>query len=86
MTDPQGRFDAPPPARERMFNAPLTVVLIALSMPVLFFFQQRLPDGGAGMAFAPADLAEGRWGTLFTVMLLHGGWAVSYTHLRAHET
>ncbi|WP_292072431.1 rhomboid family intramembrane serine protease [Brevundimonas sp. UBA7534] len=75
MTDPHGRFDAPPPGRERMFNAPLTVVLIAASMPVLFFFQQRLPDEGAGMAFAPADLADDRWGTLFTSMLLHGGWA-----------
>lgn len=75
MTDPQGRFDAPPPGRERIFNAPLTVVLIAVSMPVLFFFQQRLPDEGASMAFAPADLADGRWGTLFTSMLLHGGWA-----------
>lgn len=75
MTDPQGRFDAPPPGRERIFNAPLTVVLIAVSMPVLFFFQQRLPDEGVSMAFAPADLADGRWGTLFTSMLLHVGWA-----------
>ena len=75
MSDPQGRFDAPPPARERLFNAPLTPVLIAVSMPLLFFFQQRLPDGGASMAFAPADLAQGRWGGLFTAMLLHGGWS-----------
>lgn len=58
-----------------MFNAPLTVVLIAVSMPVLLFFQQRLPDEGASMAFAPADLADGRWETLFTAMLLHVGWA-----------
>lgn len=75
MSDPQGRFDAPPPARERLFNAPLTPVLIAVSMPLLFFLQQRLPDGGASMAFAPADLARGRWGGLFTAMLLHGGWS-----------
>lgn len=74
MSDPHGRFDAPRPAGERLFNAPVTVVLIAVSMPVLYFFQERLPDSGAGMAFAPADLAEGRWATLFTVMLLHGGW------------
>lgn len=57
-----------------MFNAPVTVVLIALSMPALFFFQQGLPDMGASMAFAPADLAYGHWSGLFTAMLLHGGW------------
>jgi membrane associated rhomboid family serine protease len=75
MSDPQGRFDAPPPARERLFNAPLTPVLIAVSMPLLFFLQQRLPDGGASMAFAPADLAQGRWGGLYTSLLVHGGWS-----------
>ena len=35
MTDPHGRFDAPPPGRERMFNAPLTVVLIGYLLGVL---------------------------------------------------
>jgi membrane associated rhomboid family serine protease len=34
-----------------------------------------LPDMGASMAFAPIDLQNGRWGGLFTAMLLHGGWA-----------
>ncbi|GLK47029.1 rhomboid family intramembrane serine protease [Brevundimonas intermedia] len=57
-----------------MFNAPVTVVLIALSMPVLFFFQRQLPDMGAAMAFAPIDLERGRWGGLLTAMLLHLGW------------
>lgn len=73
MSDRDGRFDGPP-VREKMFNAPPTVLLIALSMPVLFFFQQRLPDMGAGMAFAPADLEQGRYAGLFTSMLLHGNW------------
>ena len=57
-----------------MFNVPLPVLLIALSMPVLFFFQQQLPDMGGSMAFAPADLEQGRWGGLFTSMLLHANW------------
>ncbi|WP_299173409.1 rhomboid family intramembrane serine protease [uncultured Brevundimonas sp.] len=75
MSEPDGRFDGPPkPTSEKMFNAPLPVVLIALSMPVLFFFQLQLPDMGADMAFAPSDLQEGRWGGLLTAMLLHGGW------------
>lgn len=73
MSDQDGRFGAPPP-RERVFNVPPTVLLIALSMPVLYFFQIRLPDGGVAMAFAPADLQAGRWGGLFTALLLHAGW------------
>lgn len=78
MSEPDGRFAGPPPPggqhSERLFNAPAPVILIALSMPVLFFFQRQLPDMGAGMAFAPIDLAYGRWSGLFTAMLLHAGW------------
>ena len=74
MSDHDGRFEGPP-TREKVFNAPPTVLLIALSMPVLFFFQRQLPDMGAGMAFAPSDLQQGRYGGLFTSMLLHAGWA-----------
>ena len=73
MSDPHARFDGPP-AREKMFNAPLAVVAITLALPVLFFFQERLPDLGAGMAFVPVDLEQGRWSGLFTYMLVHGGW------------
>ena len=74
MSDHDGRFEGPP-GREKVFNAPPTVLLIALSMPVLFFFQRQLSDMGAGMAFAPSDLQQGRYGGLFTSMLLHAGWA-----------
>ncbi|WP_447910407.1 rhomboid family intramembrane serine protease [Brevundimonas bullata] len=63
------------PHRERVFNAPFLPVLIAASMPVLFWFQGRLPDQGMSMAFRAADLWQGRWTGLFTSMLLHGGWA-----------
>lgn len=65
-------IDAP---REKILNAPFLPVLIAASMPVLFWFQERLPDEGLSMAFRAGDLAHGQWSGLFTSMLLHGGWA-----------
>ena len=58
-----------------MFNVPLVALLIAASIPVLYVFQRDLPDMGMSMAFAPADLEQGRWSGLLTAMLLHGGWA-----------
>ena len=67
------RFAGPPP-KERIFNAPLLAVLLAASMPALYFFQERSHDKWLGLAFAPADLAEGRYGGLVTSMLVHGGW------------
>ncbi|MDQ1155304.1 rhomboid family intramembrane serine protease [Brevundimonas sp. SORGH_AS_0993] len=73
MSDDDARFGGSP-ARERMFNAPLAVIVIAVALPVLFFLQMRLPDLGAGMAFVPADLQQGGWGGLFSYMLIHGGW------------
>ncbi len=72
MPSDDGRLNGPP--REKILNAPLLPVLIALSMPVLFYFQTRLPDGGLDLAFVPRDLQQGRWSGLFTSMLLHGGW------------
>lgn len=62
------------PPRERVFNAPFLPVLIAASMPVLYWFQERLPDQGLSMAFRATDLWQGRWAGLFTSMLLHGSW------------
>lgn len=61
-------------SRERVFNAPFLPLLIAASMPALFWFQERLPDQGMSMAFRAVDLWQGRWTGLFTSMLLHGGW------------
>ena len=63
------------PPRERVFNAPFLPVLIAASMPALYWFQERLPDQGMSMAFRAIDLEQGRWTGLLTSMLLHGGWA-----------
>ena len=69
-----GRFDGPP--REKIFNAPLLPVLIAASMPALYFFQERLPDQGFHWAFQPSSLTDGGWWPgILTSMLLHGGWA-----------
>ncbi|WP_271085411.1 rhomboid family intramembrane serine protease [Brevundimonas sp. NIBR11] len=48
---------------------------MAASMPALYAFQERSTDNWLGLAFAPIDLAEGRYGGLFTSMLLHGSWA-----------
>lgn len=60
--------------REPILNVPFLPALIAASMPVLYFFQERLADGGLSMAFRAIDLQQGRWSGLFTTMLLHGGW------------
>lgn len=57
-----------------MFNVPLVALLIAASIPILYFFQRDLPDLGMSLAFAPQDLQQGRWSGLLTAMLLHGGW------------
>ena len=64
------------PPSERIFTAPLVAVLLAASLPLLFWLQTRLPDGGLSMAFRPASLWRGDWWPgLFTSMFLHGGWA-----------
>ena len=68
------RFAGPPP-KERIFNAPLLAVLLAASMPALYFFQERSRDNWIGLAFAPIELSEGRYAGLVTSMLVHGGWA-----------
>lgn len=67
------RFAGPPP-KERIFNAPLLAVLLAASMPALYVLQERSRDNWLGLAFAPIDLGEGRYGGLFTSMLVHGSW------------
>jgi len=73
MEPPIGRFDGPP-SKERLFNAPLLAVLLAASMPALYLLQERAHDYWLGLAFAPIDLERGRYGGLFTSILVHGGW------------
>lgn len=69
-----GRLDGPP-SREPLFNAPLIAVLVAASIPALYALQERSADNWLPLAFAPIDLTQGRYGGLFTSMLVHGGWA-----------
>lgn len=66
---------AGPAPKEPVFNAPLPAVLLAVSMPILFALQERSRDFWVGLAFVPADLGEGRYGGLFTSMLVHANWA-----------
>lgn len=65
----------PVPSREPALKAPLIVLLLAASMPVLFFFQERLPDMGLSMALFPRRVVDGDWTGLATSMFLHGDWA-----------
>lgn len=66
----------PRPPREKILNAPLLPVLLALSMPALFYFQQMLPDDGFRWAFSPASLVEGGWWpNILTCMFVHANWA-----------
>jgi len=63
------------PRREPAVKAPPIVLLLALSMPALFFFQERLPDMGLSLALYPRRVVEGDWSGLATSMFLHGDWA-----------
>lgn len=45
-------------------------------MPALFLLQERMADGGMGLAFRPASLWSGDWWPgLFTSMFMHANWA-----------
>ncbi len=60
---------------ERIFNAPAVVVILAASLPAMYWLQTHLPDGGLSLAFQPASLWRGEgWPTVFTSMFIHGGW------------
>lgn len=70
MTDPR----LPESRAEPMINAPLLAVITALSMPLIYMVQSRLPDQGAAWALYPDRMMRGEWTGLFTSMLLHAGW------------
>lgn len=64
-----------PATREKMFNAPLAPVLLAVSIPVLYLLQTMMPDEGLSLAFRPLSLTEGGWWPgVVTSMGLHAGW------------
>ena len=54
------------PPSERIVTAPPVALILAASLPILFWLQTTLPDGGLSLAFSPASLWKGDWprGTL----------------------
>lgn len=67
--------DPLPPTREPIVKVPPAALVLAISMPVLFWLQLRLPDMGLKWAFYPADLTSTLgWPGILTAMLLHGSW------------
>lgn len=59
-----------------ILNAPPVAVLVAVSLPVLFFLQTMLPDEGLSLAFRPVSLWDGQWWPgILSSMFVHGGWA-----------
>jgi membrane associated rhomboid family serine protease len=73
MEPSDGRFDGPPP-KERIFNAPLPALILAASIPALFWFQERSHTYWLELAFRTVDLPQGRYSGLLTSMLVHDGW------------
>lgn len=63
------------PSHEPIFKAPLVAMLLAASLPILFWLQERSPDQGMSLAFSPASLWRGDWWPgLLTSMFLHANW------------
>jgi membrane associated rhomboid family serine protease len=65
------------PAREPVFNAPWQAVAVVVLIVGGYAVQTLFPVDAilAAYAFAPANLAPGRWETVITSIFLHGGWA-----------
>lgn len=63
--------------REPLFNAPWPALVVVVSILGSYALEAR-PGGEAlmsALAFAPADLDQGRWLHIVTVLFVHGGWA-----------
>lgn len=71
----------PPPAgrpqREPVFNAPWQAVAVVVLIVGGYGVQTLFPVDAilSAYAFAPVNLAPGRWETVITSIFLHGGWA-----------
>ncbi len=64
--------------REPLFNAPWPPVLILAVILAAYALQVWVIGDDAmisALGFAPADLDHGRWYTLVSLMIVHGGWA-----------
>jgi membrane associated rhomboid family serine protease len=72
-TQPWGK---PRPGRERMFNAPWTIVVLCVGLIALYGAQTLfVPDAVvARYSISRVALLAGRWQTLVTSLFLHGSW------------
>lgn len=58
-----------------VLKAPPVALILAVSLPILFWLQMTLPDGGLSLAFTPASLWRGDWWPgLITSMFMHANW------------
>jgi membrane associated rhomboid family serine protease len=75
MTEPLIDEDLQP-RREPIFNAPWPAMTLTLAIVISFVIQSRLPERvWADYVLTPAVVMQyGRWVTLLTPLLLHGGW------------
>lgn len=63
--------------REPVLNAPWPTLLLSAGLVALFAWQSVQPDQDAVFlryGLSAASLEEGRWGTLFSSMFVHGNW------------
>jgi membrane associated rhomboid family serine protease len=69
-------IDQPRPERERMFNAPWTIVVLPALLIALYAVQSAtLTDAQeAHWALTSSALIAGRWPVLLTSLFLHGSW------------
>src|SRR5579862_5202445 len=65
------------PAREPVFNAPWQAVAVTVLIVGGYAVQTLFPVDAilSAYAFAPTNLAPGRWETVITSIFLHGSWA-----------
>jgi membrane associated rhomboid family serine protease len=72
------QLDEPRPRRERLFNAPWTIVALPLVLIGLYAVQSATSLSSvaweARWGLTPAALAAGRWQVLLTSLFLHGSW------------
>ena len=81
--EPQPWSEGPGPARderpahEPVFNAPWQAVAVVVLIVGGYAIQTQFPADAilSAYAFAPVNLAPGRWETLITSIFLHGSWA-----------
>lgn len=66
------------PLREPLLNAPWPSLVVVGAILISYAWQVTLGGGDAAalrLGFAPADLDQGRWSSLITVLFVHGAWA-----------